>query len=328
MVGACSRPWPRPSPPRARTAPFGEVVVRAVEDDPEFKRWELVEALTYCSTNSATVRPRFRTDFASVPRVVTWLIPRYGRYTKAAIVHDYLCDVEVPRGAISRGRRGPPPCASWTSPPAPLADVGRGPVRRRPRGPADPRRPRRRALLGVARPRRARPGARGGARSADPRRPRALLRRRVDVLAGLTLGAAAGRPTAEADQPPEIPMTGRDLLEEDESAAVPDGRRPDRRRRRCVTLYERPDRSRYALDARGRGYELSFGEGAIGPARFDAPALADGRWAGSRSGRAAAPRDLIAGGSRSIRSPGARHGPLRYGCPVGRSRQPTQEEDT
>lgn len=50
-----------------------------------------------------------------------------------------------------------------------------------------------------------------------------------------------------------------------------------------VTFYERPDGSRYALDARGRGYELCFGEGAIGPARFDARALADGRWPGSRS---------------------------------------------
>jgi len=50
-----------------------------------------------------------------------------------------------------------------------------------------------------------------------------------------------------------------------------------------ITIYERPDRSRYALDARGRGYELCFGEGAIGPARFDARALADGRWPGSRS---------------------------------------------
>ena len=46
--------------------------------------------------------PRFRTDFASVPRVVTWLIPRYGRYTKAAILHDYLCDVEVRRETITR----------------------------------------------------------------------------------------------------------------------------------------------------------------------------------------------------------------------------------
>jgi hypothetical protein len=32
-----------------------------------------------------------RTDFASVPRVFVWFLPRYGRYTKAAILHDYLC---------------------------------------------------------------------------------------------------------------------------------------------------------------------------------------------------------------------------------------------
>lgn len=91
--------------PQRSDAPFrGEVVVRQVEDDPEFKRWELVESLSYRGKYEEwTVPPRFRTDFASVPRVVTWLIPRYGRYTKAAIVHDYLCSVEVPRRGISRG---------------------------------------------------------------------------------------------------------------------------------------------------------------------------------------------------------------------------------
>ena len=58
-----------------------------------------------------------------------------------------------------------------------------------------------------------------------------------------------------------------------------------------VTIYERPDRSRYALDRRGRGHELCFGEGAMGPARFDARDLADGRWPGSRS-RVAGPAVL------------------------------------
>ena len=43
-----------------------------------------------------------RTDFASVPRVYVWFIPRYGRYTKAAILHDYLCSIEVPARRISR----------------------------------------------------------------------------------------------------------------------------------------------------------------------------------------------------------------------------------
>ena len=42
------------------------------------------------------------TDFASVPRAFAWFIPRYGRYTKAAILHDYLCRVAVPAGRISR----------------------------------------------------------------------------------------------------------------------------------------------------------------------------------------------------------------------------------
>ena len=91
-----------PDAPPPTDAPFrGEVVVRQVEDDPEFKRWELMEPLSYRGKHEEwTVPPRFLTDFASVPRVVTWLIPRYGRYTKAAIVHDYLCSVEVPRGTI------------------------------------------------------------------------------------------------------------------------------------------------------------------------------------------------------------------------------------
>jgi hypothetical protein len=34
-----------------------------------------------------------RTDFASVPRAFVWFIPTYGRYTKAAILHDHLCDL-------------------------------------------------------------------------------------------------------------------------------------------------------------------------------------------------------------------------------------------
>src|SRR5262249_18002100 len=39
--------------------------------------------------------PDFTTDLASVPIVLAWLIPRYGIYTRAAIVHDYLCELAV-----------------------------------------------------------------------------------------------------------------------------------------------------------------------------------------------------------------------------------------
>lgn len=42
-----------------------------------------------------------RTDFASVPRPFVWFIPTYGRYTKAAILHDHLCDL-ASRGQLHR----------------------------------------------------------------------------------------------------------------------------------------------------------------------------------------------------------------------------------
>lgn len=42
----------------------------------------------------------FKTDLASVPRIFWSLIPRSGRYTRAAIIHDYLYD----KGLVSRAR--------------------------------------------------------------------------------------------------------------------------------------------------------------------------------------------------------------------------------
>jgi hypothetical protein len=70
--------------------PFiGDVVVRPIP--PQGKRWELVEAFDYEGRRDRfTVPQGFTTDFASVPRVVVWLLPSYGRWTQAAILHDYL----------------------------------------------------------------------------------------------------------------------------------------------------------------------------------------------------------------------------------------------
>ena len=50
-----------------------------------------------------------------------------------------------------------------------------------------------------------------------------------------------------------------------------------------VTVYERPDSSRYALDHRGAGSEWGAEQRVFGRARFDARPLATGRWEGSRS---------------------------------------------
>jgi len=71
--------------------PFtGDVVVRELATG-EGSRWQLVEPLGYAGRDETfSVPAGFTTDFASVPQALTWLVPRYGRYTKAAILHDYL----------------------------------------------------------------------------------------------------------------------------------------------------------------------------------------------------------------------------------------------
>jgi hypothetical protein len=85
---------------RALGFPSGSTVdVRQVDD----VDWETLRALTYhAKTETFEVPVHERTDFASVPREFVWFIPRYGRYTKAAILHDYLCSVAVPAGRVSR----------------------------------------------------------------------------------------------------------------------------------------------------------------------------------------------------------------------------------
>lgn len=52
-----------------------------------------------------------------------------------------------------------------------------------------------------------------------------------------------------------------------------------------VTIYERPDSSRYFLDKKGHGQECDTEMPIFGRARFDARKLATGTWKGSRSER-------------------------------------------
>lgn len=53
--------------------------------------WVLVFPLEYCvNGDSITVPAGFKTDFASTPRWLWWLLPPHGRYSAAAIVHDWL----------------------------------------------------------------------------------------------------------------------------------------------------------------------------------------------------------------------------------------------
>jgi hypothetical protein len=78
--------------------PGDTVDVRQIGD----KSWKTLRGLLYHGkVNDFPVPPDEPTDFASVPRIFVWFIPRYGRYTPAAILHDHLCRTQVP-DSISR----------------------------------------------------------------------------------------------------------------------------------------------------------------------------------------------------------------------------------
>lgn len=80
-------------------APDCTVDVRAIGD----ATWETLRPLVYRGSEEDFVVPEHEgTDFASVPQIFVWFLPRYGRYTKAAILHDYLWRVVVPDGKINR----------------------------------------------------------------------------------------------------------------------------------------------------------------------------------------------------------------------------------
>jgi hypothetical protein len=76
----------------------GSLTVSRVDAD----TWALVDPLVYQGSRQRFVVPAgFRTDFATVPRPVAWLVPRFGAYTLAAILHDWLCTEGILSGAVT-----------------------------------------------------------------------------------------------------------------------------------------------------------------------------------------------------------------------------------
>ena len=74
-----------------------EVLVKQVDDED----WEVKKELKYeGQKESFTVPDGSPTDFASVPRAFVWFLPRYGSYTMAAILHDYLWRELAANGAM------------------------------------------------------------------------------------------------------------------------------------------------------------------------------------------------------------------------------------
>jgi hypothetical protein len=75
-----------------------DLSVRAVDD----RLWRVLAELIYQGRDQVFVVPvGFLTDFASVPQAVQWLVPTTGRYTMAAVLHDWLCTEGIRLGLIS-----------------------------------------------------------------------------------------------------------------------------------------------------------------------------------------------------------------------------------
>jgi hypothetical protein len=78
--------------------PDSEVHVKELEESD----WELLRILQYAGNRDRFEVPAgMTTDFASVPRVFVWFLPKYGRYTNAAILHDHLWRDAVPAGRLT-----------------------------------------------------------------------------------------------------------------------------------------------------------------------------------------------------------------------------------
>lgn len=78
-----------------------DIEVRVVDDT----TWELLKDVIYKDHDTEYRVPvGYRTDFASVPRATSWLYPRTGAYSAAAIVHDWLITDMLPTGYVDSTR--------------------------------------------------------------------------------------------------------------------------------------------------------------------------------------------------------------------------------
>lgn len=73
-------------------ARFGDLIVRRIS--PAY--WELQQDLVYNGQTNMFIVPRgFATDFASVPPFMRGIIDDTGKWTLAAVVHDYLITYRI-----------------------------------------------------------------------------------------------------------------------------------------------------------------------------------------------------------------------------------------
>lgn len=69
--------------------------------------WEVRRNLTYSGNpkygGPVVVPAGTNTDFASVPKLLRWFVPKYGKYNKATVLHDWLCK-EAAAGRFDRAQ--------------------------------------------------------------------------------------------------------------------------------------------------------------------------------------------------------------------------------
>lgn len=75
------------------------LILKFLDREQRDRPFELVESFEYHvhalnSGDVITVPAGYCTDFATVPRPLWSILPPVGRYGKAAVIHDYLCDTE------------------------------------------------------------------------------------------------------------------------------------------------------------------------------------------------------------------------------------------
>jgi len=89
----------RPTPPKTiRVVPaargFSPLILRLLDEQRHGRAvFELDADLVYYGGGIRVHVPGgYKTDFASVPRGLWNFFPPWGRYAKAAVIHDFLCD--------------------------------------------------------------------------------------------------------------------------------------------------------------------------------------------------------------------------------------------
>lgn len=66
------------------------------------RNWETTRPLVYQAERQSFIVPvGFVTDFASVPRWLMSLVPPIGKWTRAAVLHDWLCTEGIDLGVVT-----------------------------------------------------------------------------------------------------------------------------------------------------------------------------------------------------------------------------------